>query len=125
MISGFVLFGVNDLPSIIQFADAISTLGDINDQVYNATFASINLSNGLATENLLTAKAAGNSTYTAFKLLLDSTFRSTAYSFCNHGCKGVVIVNSYDSYNTAINGAFHQIVNGSCTDVTSIPDLAW
>lgn len=125
MISGFVLFDIDDLSSIIKFASSVTSLGNINDLVYNATFASINLSNGLAGTNFNAAKAAGNNTLRAFNRLLNPTWRSNAYQFCDNGCKGVVIVNSYDSYNTAVNGAFHQIANGSCNDATSINDAAW
>jgi hypothetical protein len=34
-------------------------------------------------------------------------------------------VNSYDAYNTAVNGDFHQVVNGSCQNSFTISDDAW
>ena len=125
MITGFVLFPMNDLGSIIRFANQMDLLGEINDVVYNASFASINLSNGQAIENKKVAKNLGNATVTAYNTLLSASWRATAYGFCTHGCLGVVIVKSYDTYNTAINGAYHQIVNGSCSDVFTVSDDAW
>lgn len=75
--------------------------------------------------NKAVAVAAGASTVLALSKLEDSTWRASAYSFCTNGCLGVVVVNSFDTYNTAVNGAFHQVVNGSCNDVFTIPSAAW
>ena len=125
MISGFVLFAADDLEAIILFANSLETIGDISDVAYNASFASINLSNGLAETNKLRAQAAGNETVAAYSNLLNAAWRANAYKFCTNGCKGIVVVNAFDTYNTAINGANHQIVNGSCNDITTISDDAW
>ena len=125
MISGFVLFAADDLEAIILFANSLAPMGDISDTVYNASFASINLSNGQAYTNKKYAQAKGNATVSAFSNLLDATWRANAYKFCTNGCKGIVVVNSYDTRNTAINGANHQIVNGSCNDIFTISDDAW
>ena len=122
IISGFVLFKANDVRSIIRFDQAVD---NINKVAYDAAFASINLSNGQAVTNKAVAKAAGDATVSAFNKLEDSTWRGLAYSFCTNGCLGVVVVNSFDSYNTAVNGAFHQVLNGSCNDVFTIPSASW
>jgi hypothetical protein len=66
-----------------------------------------------------------NASYKAFQLLRSASWRRNAYSFCSFGCLGVVLVNSYDAYNTAVNGDFHQVVNGSCQNSFTISDDAW
>jgi hypothetical protein len=122
IISGFVLFKANDVQNIIRFDQAVD---NINKVAYDAAFASINLSNGQAVTNKAVAKTAGDATVFALNKLEDSAWRSSAYGFCTHGCLGVVVVNSFDTYNTAVNGAFHQVVNGSCNDVFTIPSASW
>ena len=43
---GFVLFPSTNLQAIIQFALAVQKLGDLNDLVFNASFASLSFTNG-------------------------------------------------------------------------------
>ena len=125
MISGFVLFAADDLKSVISFANSLAAIGDISDIVYDASFASINLANGLADANKLRAQAAGNASVAAYSNLLNAAWRANAYKFCTNGCKGIVVINSYDTYNSVINGANHQLINGSCNDISTISDDAW
>jgi hypothetical protein len=125
------LFLSDDLQAIIEFAVAIKALGDLNQLVYNATFASVVLGNGqIATIEKAFQAAKTNTTsnqeYVDFLYLQNSTFRKDAYKFWQGtGPKGMVIVRSFDIYNTAINGDYHQLVNGSCFDSYSLSDAAW
>ena len=57
----------------------------------------------------LTDYTVGSPEYTAFLLMQTSPWRASAYKWCTNGCLGVVSVTSYDSYDTAVNGEFHQV----------------
>ena len=144
------------LQSIINFAISIQKLGDLNSMVYNATFSALSLANGqgdptsrfYALSGVSNQTALGAKSTYGFNLLKTQNFRQNAYTFCTSGCLGVVAVNFFDDYNTAINGDFHQvrcglagtqcvweesscflfvcqIVNGSCRDTFSLNSTAW
>jgi hypothetical protein len=73
LISGFVLFPSTDLRAIIQFALAVQKLGDLNDLVFNASFASLSFTNGQGNPTSpnygVADYAKGTPQYTAFQLM--------------------------------------------------------
>ena len=48
------------------------------------------------------------------------SWRANSYQFCGHGCLGLVAVNFFDTYSTAVNGDYHQVQNGSCRNTFSL-----
>ena len=42
-------------------------------------------------------------------LMQNTSWRTNAYTWCTNGCLAVVSVTSYDNYDTAVNGDFHQV----------------
>jgi hypothetical protein len=121
------------LQSIISFAVAIQKLGDLNTMVYNSTFAALSLANGqgdpssrfYALSGVKNTTRSGAQSILGFNLLKTQQFRTNAYTWCTSGCLGIVAVNFFDDYNTAVNGDFHQVVNGSCRDTFGLNSTAW
>ena len=124
MIAGFVLFDSSDLQAIIEFAVSVQLLGDLNTMVYNATFAALSFANGQAdpSQRFYALSGFGNTTqqYKGFTQMQTDSWRSNSYQFCGHGCLGLVAVNFFDTYSTAINKDYHQVQNGSCRNTFSL-----
>ena len=99
--------------------------GDLNDLIYNASFAAINTANGQTYESKPSTGLNTTQDRIDFNVLSNEDWRKTSYKFCQNGCKGLVSVKPFDTVNTAVNGYFHQVVNGSCRDTFSISDEAW
>ena len=43
----------------------------------------------------------------------NTSWRTNAYTWCTNGCLAVVSVTSFDSYDTAVNGDFHQVTKAA------------
>jgi hypothetical protein len=129
MISGFVLFDSTDLEAIIEFAVTVKKLGDLNEMVFNATYASLSFANGQNDPSqrfyALTGYNSNTTTYQNYHYMGKPEWRKTAYRFCGRGCLGLVAVNFFDTYSTAVNGDYHQVVNGSCRDTFTLNESAW
>jgi hypothetical protein len=124
-LSGFIIFGSSSSEQMAQFSQSFTTLNvNVNDVIYNATYASANLANGL--QDILNAQLQpGTEDSKNFQTIQSSAWRKTAYSFCTNGCKGILTVHSFDSYNFFVNPYAHQLASGSCNDSFSLTDAAW
>ena len=123
---GLVLFSTFDPVLIVQFASKVNQSGGINKLVYNASYVSANLGNGGYNGTLLYAESANDSSLLHdLKLVTSAPWREDAYSFCKNNCDGILLVESFDNFDTSVNGALHSLVMGSCNDTTSLSNDAW
>jgi len=99
----------------------VYSINDVQSAVFNASFLPLVLGSGKShsTSTSTTDTAALNN-------LLDPHFRARAYEFCgpNVNCS-LIIINSYDELDTAINDYFHQVNDSSCNDQFSLSESAW
>ena len=127
LVSGFVLIdNSTKIYEIVSFANSIAaTGGGIANLVYNASFASINRSNIDKSIADITGTAYFNESAASLKQLGSPAFRKDAYGFCTYPCKGIIVIDSYDGFNSVVNGDHYSISRGSCNDSTGVSEAAW
>lgn len=113
-LAGFIMFEEPTLELTAARVLAMvyrNTPDDINDMVFNASFAGIVLEGSpeFANPNAASADPAAKA------LLTDPAWRNDAYEFC-HNCS-ILTVNFYDTHNHRVNADGLQLYNGSCRDV--------
>mgnify|MGYP003386036294 CR=1 FL=1 len=115
-LAGFVMFEEPTLELTAQrVLEMVTTFApdDVNDMVFNASFASISLEGS----ELFANPVSGDADPDAKALLTDPDWRADAYEFCLN-CS-ILTVNFYDTHNVRVNAEGLQLYNGSCRDIFS------